>query len=101
MFPIFHKEIVENYDEHAMPMTQIYKSCSWIKDCRTSFQGLDAPNTNNDWNTAQIDEFIKVDRRVKLLLNLTFPKLMFMKSSIINLATAKFLQVGSPSKAKI
>ncbi|GFN73695.1 histone-lysine N-methyltransferase SETMAR [Plakobranchus ocellatus] len=62
-------------------MTQVYQWCSWFKDGRTSLQdepssGL--PNTaNNNWNTPQVDELIKVDRRVKLKeisLKLDIPK---------------------------
>ncbi|GFO29696.1 histone-lysine N-methyltransferase SETMAR [Plakobranchus ocellatus] len=50
-------------------------------DCRTSLQyepKSGRPNTtNNDWNTARVDELIKVDRRVKLKeisLKLDIPK---------------------------
>ncbi|GFO50341.1 mitochondrial import inner membrane translocase subunit tim44 [Plakobranchus ocellatus] len=55
--------------------------CSWFKDSRTSLQ--DEPTSgrrntaNNDWNTARVDELIKVNRRVKLKeisLKLDFPK---------------------------
>ncbi|GFO04322.1 histone-lysine N-methyltransferase SETMAR [Plakobranchus ocellatus] len=74
-------DLVENYGEHAMSMTQVYQWCSWFKDGRTSLQDeprSGRPNTaNNDWNTARIDELIKVDRRVKLKeisLNLDIPK---------------------------
>ncbi|GFO31883.1 histone-lysine N-methyltransferase SETMAR [Plakobranchus ocellatus] len=74
-------EIVENYGEHAMSMTQVYHWCSWFKDSRTSLQDEPRsghPNTaNNDWNTARVDELIKVDRRVKLKeisLKLDIPK---------------------------
>ncbi|GFO05091.1 histone-lysine N-methyltransferase SETMAR [Plakobranchus ocellatus] len=55
--------------------------CSWFKDGRTSLQDeprSERPNTpNNDWNTARVDELIKVDRRVKLKeisLKLDIPK---------------------------
>ncbi|GFO32119.1 LOW QUALITY PROTEIN: histone-lysine N-methyltransferase SETMAR [Plakobranchus ocellatus] len=53
-----------------MSMTQVYQWCFWFKDGRTSLQDeprSGRPNTtNNDWNTARVDELIKVDRRVKL-----------------------------------
>ncbi|GFO15490.1 histone-lysine N-methyltransferase SETMAR [Plakobranchus ocellatus] len=53
-----------------MSMTQVYQWCSWFKDGRTSLQDEPRslrPNTaNNDWNTARVDELIKVDSRVKL-----------------------------------
>ncbi|GFN89060.1 mariner mos1 transposase [Plakobranchus ocellatus] len=85
-------------------MTQIYQWCSWFKDGRTSLQDKPRsgrPNTaNNDWNTARIDELIRVDRGVKLkeiALKLDIPKRMFMKLSMINLAIAKFLPDGSPN----
>ncbi|GFO16043.1 histone-lysine N-methyltransferase SETMAR [Plakobranchus ocellatus] len=62
-------------------MTQVYQWCSWLKDGRTSLQDeprSGRPNTaNNDWNTARVDELIKVDRRVKLKkisLKLDIPK---------------------------
>ncbi|GFO49318.1 histone-lysine N-methyltransferase SETMAR [Plakobranchus ocellatus] len=62
-------------------MTQVYHWCSWFKDGRTSLQDepmSGRPNTaNNDWNTARVDELIKVDRRVKLKelsLKLDIPK---------------------------
>ncbi|GFN95432.1 histone-lysine N-methyltransferase SETMAR [Plakobranchus ocellatus] len=39
------REIVENYGEHAMSMTQVYQWCSWFKTveqiCKMN-QGLDA-----------------------------------------------------------
>ncbi|GFO19974.1 histone-lysine N-methyltransferase SETMAR [Plakobranchus ocellatus] len=64
-----------------MSMTQVYQWCSCIKDGRTSLQDeprSGRPNTaNNDWNTARVDELIKVDRRVKLneiSLKLDIPK---------------------------
>ncbi|GFO23901.1 histone-lysine N-methyltransferase SETMAR [Plakobranchus ocellatus] len=64
-----------------MSMTQVYQWCSWFKDGRTSLQDESRsgrPNTaNNDWNTARVDELIKVDRRVKLKeisLKLDIPK---------------------------
>ncbi|GFN99515.1 histone-lysine N-methyltransferase SETMAR [Plakobranchus ocellatus] len=67
---VIYREIVENYGEHAMSMTQVYQWCSWFKDCRTSLQDeprSGRPNTaNNDWSTARVDELIKVDRRGKL-----------------------------------
>ncbi|GFN76157.1 histone-lysine N-methyltransferase SETMAR [Plakobranchus ocellatus] len=67
---VIYREIVENYSEPAMSMTQVYQWCSWFKDGRTSLQDeprSGRPNTaNNDWNTARADELIKVDRRVKL-----------------------------------
>ncbi|GFO06315.1 histone-lysine N-methyltransferase SETMAR [Plakobranchus ocellatus] len=53
---IIYREIVENYGEHAMSMTQVHQWCSWFKDGRTSLQ--DEPRSgrlntaNNDWNTA-------------------------------------------------
>ncbi|GFN93230.1 histone-lysine N-methyltransferase SETMAR [Plakobranchus ocellatus] len=63
-------------------MTQVYQWCSWFKDGRTSLQDEPRsghPNTaNNDWNTARVDELIKVDRRVKLKkisLKLDIPKM--------------------------
>ncbi|GFO14950.1 histone-lysine N-methyltransferase SETMAR [Plakobranchus ocellatus] len=78
---VIYKEIVENYGEHTMSMTQVYQWCYWFKDSRTSLQDeprSGRPNTaNNDWNTPQIDELIKVDRRVKLKeisLKLDIPK---------------------------
>ncbi|GFO42880.1 histone-lysine N-methyltransferase SETMAR [Plakobranchus ocellatus] len=53
-----------------MSMTQVYQWCSWFKDGRTSLQDeprSGRPNTaNNDWNTARVDELIKVDSTVKL-----------------------------------
>ncbi|GFO04466.1 histone-lysine N-methyltransferase SETMAR [Plakobranchus ocellatus] len=72
---------MENYGEHAMLMTQVYQWCSWFKDNRTNLQ--DEPRSglvntaNNDWNTARVDELIKVNRRVKLKeisLKLDIPK---------------------------
>ncbi|GFO46311.1 histone-lysine N-methyltransferase SETMAR [Plakobranchus ocellatus] len=64
-----------------MSMTQVYQWCSWFKDGRKSLQDESrsgCPNTaNNDWNTARVDELIKVDRRVKLKeisLKLDIPK---------------------------
>ncbi|GFN88344.1 arylsulfatase b [Plakobranchus ocellatus] len=61
------EEIVENYGEHTMSMTQVYQWCSWFKDGQTSLQDeprSGRPNTaNNDWNTVRVDELIKVDRR--------------------------------------
>ncbi|GFN90247.1 histone-lysine N-methyltransferase SETMAR [Plakobranchus ocellatus] len=67
---VIYREVVENYGEHAMSMTQVYLWCSWFKDGRTSLQDeprFGRPNTaNNDWSTARVDELIKVDRRVKL-----------------------------------
>ncbi|GFN74213.1 histone-lysine N-methyltransferase SETMAR [Plakobranchus ocellatus] len=78
---VIYREIVENYDEHAMSMTQVYQWCSWFKDVPTSLQDepwSGRPNTaNNDWNTARVDELIKVDRRVKvkeISLKLDIPK---------------------------
>ncbi|GFN78231.1 histone-lysine N-methyltransferase SETMAR [Plakobranchus ocellatus] len=78
---VIYRKIVENYDEPAMSMTQVYQWCSWFKDGRTSLQDearSGRPNTaNNDWNTARVDELIKVDRRVKLKeisLKLDLPK---------------------------
>ncbi|GFN74517.1 histone-lysine N-methyltransferase SETMAR [Plakobranchus ocellatus] len=36
---VIYKEIVENYGDHAMSMTQVYHQwCSWFKDGRTSLQ---------------------------------------------------------------
>ncbi|GFO02656.1 histone-lysine N-methyltransferase SETMAR [Plakobranchus ocellatus] len=53
-----------------MAMTQVYHWCSWFKNGQTSLEDeprSGRPNTaNNDRNTAQVDELIKVDRRVKL-----------------------------------
>ncbi|GFO19388.1 histone-lysine N-methyltransferase SETMAR [Plakobranchus ocellatus] len=73
-----YREIVENYGEH------VYQWCSWFKDGRTSLQDeprSGCPNTANyDWNTARVDELIKVDRRVKLeeiSLKLDIPKTNF------------------------
>ncbi|GFN84015.1 histone-lysine N-methyltransferase SETMAR [Plakobranchus ocellatus] len=47
---------------------KFYQWCSWFKDGRTSLQDeprSGRPNTaNNVWNTARVDELIKVDRRV-------------------------------------
>ncbi|GFO05777.1 histone-lysine N-methyltransferase SETMAR [Plakobranchus ocellatus] len=67
---VIYREIVENYGEHAMSMTQVYQWCSWFKDGRTSLQDeprSGRPNTaNDDWNTARVDELFKVDRKVKL-----------------------------------
>ncbi|GFO40832.1 histone-lysine N-methyltransferase SETMAR [Plakobranchus ocellatus] len=64
-----------------MSMTQVYQWCSWFKDGRTSLQDeprFGRPHTaNNDWNTARVDELIKVDRRVKvkeISLKLDIPK---------------------------
>ncbi|GFO35762.1 histone-lysine N-methyltransferase SETMAR [Plakobranchus ocellatus] len=78
---VTYREILENYGEHAMSMTQVYQWCSWFKDGRTSLQDeprSGRPNTaNNDWNIARVDELIKVDRRVKLKeisLKLEIPK---------------------------
>ncbi|GFO15083.1 histone-lysine N-methyltransferase SETMAR [Plakobranchus ocellatus] len=78
---VIYREIVENCGEHAMAMTQVYQWCSWFKDGRTSLQDeprSGRPNTaNNDWNTARVDELIKVDIRVKLKeisLKLDIPK---------------------------
>ncbi|GFO21755.1 histone-lysine N-methyltransferase SETMAR [Plakobranchus ocellatus] len=78
---VIYREIVENYGEHAMAMTQVYQWCTWFKDGRTSLQDeprSGRPNTaNNDWNTARVDELIKVGRRVKLKeisLKLDIPK---------------------------
>ncbi|GFO15492.1 histone-lysine N-methyltransferase SETMAR [Plakobranchus ocellatus] len=76
-----YRQIVENCGEHAMSMTQVCQWCSWFKDGRTSLQDeprSGRPNTaNNDWNTARVDELIKVDRRVKvkkISLKLDIPK---------------------------
>ncbi|GFO31394.1 histone-lysine N-methyltransferase SETMAR [Plakobranchus ocellatus] len=67
---VIYREIVENYGEYVMSMTQVYQWCSWFKDGRTSLQDepwSGRPNTaNNDWNTARVDVLFKVDRRVKL-----------------------------------
>ncbi|GFN81852.1 histone-lysine N-methyltransferase SETMAR [Plakobranchus ocellatus] len=80
-FSVIYREIVETYGEHAMSMNQVYQCCSWFKDSRISLQ--DEPRSgrpktaNNDWNTARVDELIKVDRRVKLMeisLKLDIPK---------------------------
>ncbi|GFO38858.1 histone-lysine N-methyltransferase SETMAR [Plakobranchus ocellatus] len=80
-YSVIYRKIVENYGEYTMSMTQVYQWCSWFKDGPTSLQ--DEPrygllNTaNNDWNTARVDELIKVDRRVKLKeisLKLDIPK---------------------------
>ncbi|GFO34072.1 beta-d-xylosidase 4, partial [Plakobranchus ocellatus] len=53
---VIYREIVENYGEPAMSMTQVYQWCSWFKDSRTSLQNeprSGRPNTaNNDRNTA-------------------------------------------------
>ncbi|GFO01490.1 histone-lysine N-methyltransferase SETMAR-like protein [Plakobranchus ocellatus] len=63
-----------------MLMTRDYQWCSWFKDGRTSLQDeprSGRPNTANDWNTARVDELIKVDRRMKLKeisLKLDIPK---------------------------
>ncbi|GFO32925.1 histone-lysine N-methyltransferase SETMAR [Plakobranchus ocellatus] len=64
-----------------MSMTQVYQWFSWLKNGRTSLQDeprSGRPNTaNNDWNTARVDELIKVYRRVKLKeisLKLDIPK---------------------------
>ncbi|GFN94370.1 histone-lysine N-methyltransferase SETMAR [Plakobranchus ocellatus] len=69
-----------------MSMTQVYQWCSWFKDGRTSLHDeprSGRPDTaNNDWNTARVDELIKVDRRVKLKeisLKLDIPKTNFFK----------------------
>ncbi|GFO22956.1 hras-like suppressor 3 [Plakobranchus ocellatus] len=100
---VIYREIVENYGEQAMSMTQVYLWCSWFKDGRTSLQDeprSGRPDTaNNDRNTARVEELIKVDRRVKLKEispKLDIPKTDFMKLSMINLAIAKFLPDGSP-----
>ncbi|GFO29651.1 histone-lysine N-methyltransferase SETMAR [Plakobranchus ocellatus] len=65
-----------------MSMTQVCQWCSWFKDSRISLHGeprSGRPNTaNNDWNTARVDELIKVDRREKLKevsLKLDIPKM--------------------------
>ncbi|GFN80954.1 histone-lysine N-methyltransferase SETMAR-like protein [Plakobranchus ocellatus] len=86
-----------------MSMTQVYQCCSWFKDGRTSLRDeprSGRPNTaNNEWNTARVDELIKVDRRMKLKeisMKLDIPKTNVMKLSMINLAIAKFLPDGSP-----
>ncbi|GFO45749.1 histone-lysine N-methyltransferase SETMAR [Plakobranchus ocellatus] len=53
-YSVINREIVENYGEHAMSMTQVYQWCSWFK------------------------ELIKVDQRVKLKqisLKLDIPKM--------------------------
>ncbi|GFN80890.1 histone-lysine N-methyltransferase SETMAR [Plakobranchus ocellatus] len=78
---VIYREIVENYREHAMSMTQVYQWCSCSKDSRTSLQDeprSGRPNTaNNDWYTAPVDELIKVDGRVTLKeisLKLDIPK---------------------------
>ncbi|GFO02675.1 histone-lysine N-methyltransferase SETMAR [Plakobranchus ocellatus] len=78
---VIYREIVENYGEHAMSMTRVYQWCSWFKDSRANLQDeprSGRPNTaNNDWNTARVDELIRVDRRVKLKkisLKLDIPK---------------------------
>ncbi|GFN98193.1 histone-lysine N-methyltransferase SETMAR [Plakobranchus ocellatus] len=67
---VIYREIVENYGEYAMSMIQVYQWWSWFKDGRTSLQDelrSGRPNTaNNDWNTARVDELIKVDRTVNL-----------------------------------
>ncbi|GFO04990.1 histone-lysine N-methyltransferase SETMAR [Plakobranchus ocellatus] len=72
------REIVENYGEHVMPMTQVYQWCSWFKDGRKDERRSGRPNTaNNDWNTARVDELIEVHIRVKLKeisLKLDIPK---------------------------
>ncbi|GFO47001.1 histone-lysine N-methyltransferase SETMAR [Plakobranchus ocellatus] len=85
-----------------MSMTQVYQWCSWFKDSQTSLQDEPSsgrPNTaNNDWNTARVDELIKLDRRVNLKeisLKLDVPKTNVMKLSVINLAIAKFLPDGN------
>ncbi|GFO12120.1 histone-lysine N-methyltransferase SETMAR [Plakobranchus ocellatus] len=64
-----------------MSMTQVYRWCSWFKDSRTSLQDEPSsgrPNTaNKNWNTARVDELIKVDRTVNLReisLKLDIPK---------------------------
>ncbi|GFO35012.1 histone-lysine N-methyltransferase SETMAR [Plakobranchus ocellatus] len=64
-----------------MSVTQVYQWCSCFKDGGTSLQGEPRSghlNTaNNDWNTARVDELIKVNRRVKLKeisLKLDIPK---------------------------
>ncbi|GFN88860.1 histone-lysine N-methyltransferase SETMAR [Plakobranchus ocellatus] len=79
---VIYIEIVENYSEHAMSMTQVYQWCSWFEDGRTSLP--DEPRSgrpniaNNNWNTARVDELIKVNRRVKLKeisMKLDIPKM--------------------------
>ncbi|GFN80215.1 histone-lysine N-methyltransferase SETMAR [Plakobranchus ocellatus] len=49
---VIYREIVENYGEHAMSMTQAYQWCSWFKGGRISLQDeprYGRPNTaNND-----------------------------------------------------
>ncbi|GFN97464.1 histone-lysine N-methyltransferase SETMAR [Plakobranchus ocellatus] len=105
---VIYREIVENYVEHAMSMTQVYQWCSWFKDGRTSLQDetrSGRPNTaNNDCNTARVSELIKVDRRVKLKeisLKLDIPKTNVYEIVMINLAIAKFLPDGSPKCCQI
>ncbi|GFO45254.1 histone-lysine N-methyltransferase SETMAR [Plakobranchus ocellatus] len=78
---VIYREIVENYGEHAMSMTQVYLWCSWFKDGRTSLQDEPRsghPNTpNNDSITVRVDELIKIDRREKMKvisLKLDIPK---------------------------
>ncbi|GFO19062.1 histone-lysine N-methyltransferase SETMAR [Plakobranchus ocellatus] len=68
----------------TMSMTQDYQWCSSFKDGRTNLRDeprFGRPNTaNNDWNTARVDELIKVDRRVKvknISLKLDIPKTNF------------------------
>ncbi|GFO20039.1 histone-lysine N-methyltransferase SETMAR [Plakobranchus ocellatus] len=88
---VIYREIVENYGEHAMSMTQVYQWCSCIKDGRTSLQDeprSGRPNTaNNDWNTARVDELIKVDRRVKL--NEISLKLDILKTNVYEIVHDK------------
>ncbi|GFN92397.1 histone-lysine N-methyltransferase SETMAR [Plakobranchus ocellatus] len=48
-----------------------------IQDCATSQLEPETHEANNDWNTARVDELIKVDKRVKLKeisLKLDIPK---------------------------
>ncbi|GFO34127.1 hypothetical protein PoB_006063200 [Plakobranchus ocellatus] len=65
-------------------------------DGQTSLQ--DEPRSGR-WNTARVDELIKVDRRVKLKeisLKLDIPKTNVYEIVMINLAIAKYLPDGSP-----
>ncbi|GFR83838.1 histone-lysine N-methyltransferase SETMAR [Elysia marginata] len=101
--PVIYREGVENYGEHAMSMTQVCQWCSCFKDGRTSLQDepkTGRPNTaSNDWNTARVDELIKVDRRVKvkeISLKLDILKTNVYEIVHFNLGYRKFLPDGPP-----
>ncbi|GFO44311.1 craniofacial development protein 2-like protein [Plakobranchus ocellatus] len=85
----------------TMSMTQVYQWCSWFKDGRINLRDeprFGRPNTaNNDWNSARVDELIKVDRRVKLKeisLKLDVPKTNFYQIVHDKRLSQSFCQMG-------